>query len=95
LYQGGHYESIGLQERCRNLEDAYKKVNKKVEDRRSQLTICEEFHQLVEEVSTSVVGPKSLCSSIVSVTATVTCMRSLRKRFLVCNHSKENPKTKT
>lgn len=55
LYQGGHFESIGLQESCKYLEDMYKKVNKKHEERRNLLILGKEFHQLLNEVRRMVI----------------------------------------
>ena len=50
MFQGGHYEGIGIKERKRVLEEIYKKFCKKLDHRRQQLNSCMEFYQLAEQV---------------------------------------------
>lgn len=51
MFQGGHYEGIGIKERKRVLEEIYKKFCKKLDHRRQQLNSCMEFYQLAEQAS--------------------------------------------
>ena len=53
MFQGGHYEGIGIKERRRALEQIYKRFCRKLEHRRQQLNSCLEFYQLAEQVITS------------------------------------------
>jgi len=53
MFQGGHYEGIGIKERRRALEEIYKRFCRKLEHRRQQLNSCLEFYQLAEQVITS------------------------------------------
>jgi len=51
MFQGGHYEGIGIKERRRALEEIYKRFCRKLEHRRQQLNSCLEFYQLAEQAS--------------------------------------------
>lgn len=51
MFQGGHYDGIGIRERRRSLEEIYKKFCRKVDERRHQLNSSLEFYQLVEQAS--------------------------------------------
>ncbi|XP_048577215.1 puratrophin-1-like isoform X3 [Nematostella vectensis] len=51
LYEGGHYEGVGLKERCRVLEEVCKRFVRSLEMRKQVLASCMEFHTLVEEAS--------------------------------------------
>jgi len=61
LYQGGHFESVGLHETCKYLEDIYKKTTKQHEQRKNQLVIGREFHQLIIEVKNGLLTVLIVC----------------------------------
>lgn len=51
MFQGGHYDGIGIKERKRSLEETYRRFCRKLEHRRQRLNLCLEFYQLVEQAS--------------------------------------------
>ena len=57
MFQGGHYDGIGIRERRRSLEEIYKKFCRKLDERRHQLNSSLEFYQLVEQVNANPSNP--------------------------------------